>query len=273
SLPGRTNRVPATSARPGTILDLAVSVERDPWLIMETTGKRRPASVFIGANLWSSESPRDRSCRPPRPSMSLPSRRQRFDYLSRNLFARRPLLAYVAVGLGIIAATVLILFAMGQPLSCRCGMVKLWQGDVMSAENSQQLADWYSPSHVIHGLLLYGLLWLIARHRPLGLRALIALVIESGWEIIENSPIIIDRYREATISLGYRGDSVINSVSDIVFMLVGFALAARLPVAASIALAVLLELAVGTLVRANLTLTIIMLVWPLETIRTWQAGG
>jgi len=177
------------------------------------------------------------------------------------------------MGLGIIAAAALILHAMGQPLICRCGTVKLWQGDVMSAENSQQLADWYSPSHLIHGLLFYGLLWLLARRRPLGLRAVTALLIEAGWEILENSPIIIDRYREATISLGYRGDSVINSVSDIIFMLIGFALAARLPVAVSIALAILLELVVGYMIRDNLTLNIIMLIWPLEAIRTWQAGG
>ena len=162
---------------------------------------------------------------------------------------------------------------MGQPLICRCGTVKLWQGEALSAENSQQLADWYSPSHLIHGLLFYGLLWLIARRRPLGLRTLIALLIESGWEILENSPIIIERYREATISLGYRGDSVINSVSDITFMLIGLALAARLPVAISIALAIVLELVVGTMIRDNLTLNIIMLIWPIEAIRTWQAGG
>jgi hypothetical protein len=179
----------------------------------------------------------------------------------------------LAIGLGLIAAAALTLYAMGQPLICRCGTVKLWQGDVMSAENSQQLIDWYSPSHLIHGLLFYGLLWLIARRRPSGLRALIALLIECGWEILENSPIIIDRYREATISLGYRGDSVINSVSDITFMLIGFALAARLPVAVSITLAIALELVVGYMIRDNLTLNIIMLIWPLEAIRTWQAGG
>ena len=181
--------------------------------------------------------------------------------------------AYFSLGLGIIAAAALTLLAMGQPLICRCGTVKLWQGDVMGPENSQQLADWYSPSHLIHGLLFYGLLWLIARRRPFGLRALIALVIESGWEILENSPIIIDRYREATISLGYRGDSVINSVSDIAFMLVGFALAARLPVAASVALAILLELAVGYMIRDNLTLNIIMLIYPIDAIRAWQMGA
>ena len=186
---------------------------------------------------------------------------------------RRPRAVYFWIGLGIIAAAAAILLAMGQPLICRCGTVKLWQGDVFGAENSQQLADWYSPSHLIHGLLFYGLLWLIARRRPLGLRALIALLIECGWEILENSPIIIDRYREATISLGYRGDSVINSVSDLVFMLIGFWLAARLPVAVSIALAIVLEIAVGYMIRDNLTLNIIMLIWPLEAIRTWQGAG
>lgn len=186
--------------------------------------------------------------------------------------APRPL-GYASTGLGIIAAAAVILRAMGQPLICHCGTVRLWQGDVASAENSQQLVDWYSPSHLIHGLLFYGLLWLVARRRPLGLRALIALLIESGWEILENSPIIIDRYRAATISLGYRGDSVINSMSDITFMLIGFALATRLPVVASVVLAILLELTVGYMIRDNLTLNIIMLIWPIEAIRTWQAGG
>ena len=183
------------------------------------------------------------------------------------------LLAHALIGLGVIAIAAFILHAMGQPLICRCGTVRFWQGDVTSAENSQQLVDWYSPSHLIHGLLFYGLLWLVARRAPLSLRALIALLIESGWEILENSPIIIDRYREATISLGYRGDSVINSMSDITFMLIGFALAARLPVIASVVLALLLELTAGYVIRDNLTLNIIMLIWPIEAVRTWQAGG
>jgi hypothetical protein len=230
-------------------------------------------SAFVGANLRSSAIREAVEASPiltPRTRTPLPTPPKR---LSDSSDTRGSPIAYVLIGLGIIAAAALILHLMGQPLICRCGTVKLWQGDVMSAENSQHLADWYSPSHVIHGLLFYGLLWLTARQRSFGPRALIALLIESGWEILENSPIIIDRYREATISLGYRGDSVINSVSDITFMLVGFALAARLPVAASVALAILLELAVGYMIRDNLTLNIIMLIYPIDAIRAWQMGA
>jgi hypothetical protein len=181
--------------------------------------------------------------------------------------------AYAAIGLGIVVVAAGILLALGQPAICRCGYVALWHGDIMSAENSQHIADWYSPSHVIHGILFYAFGWLLLRHRPLGLKAAVALAIESVWEVLENTPLIIDRYREATISLGYRGDSVLNSASDILFMLLGFALARRLPVAVSVALALLMEIGVGWAIRDNLTLNVIMLLYPLDAIRAWQAGG
>jgi hypothetical protein len=144
---------------------------------------------------------------------------------------------------------------------------------VMSPENSQHLSDWYTFSHIIHGFILYGLLWLVGRNWPLGLRLCLALLAECGWEIFENTDFIINRYREATISLDYYGDSVINSISDILAMIVGFFAASRLSAAVTIGTALFLEVFTGYMIHDNLTLNIIMLLWPLEAIKHWQAGG
>jgi hypothetical protein len=177
------------------------------------------------------------------------------------------------VAAALIAAAAVTLLSMGQVPICKCGYVKLWHGVVFSSENSQHISDWYTPSHVIHGFAFYGLLWLVGRRWPLGLRLVLAIVIESAWEIFENTDMVINRYREVTISLDYFGDSVLNSVCDILAMVAGFVIASRLPVWLTVALVVALELIVLYFIRDNLTLNIIMLLYPLDAIKNWQAAA
>ena len=179
----------------------------------------------------------------------------------------------LALAFGIVVLSAAVLLWMGRAPICECGYVKFWHGETVSSENSQHIADWYTPSHILHGLVFYAFLWLILRRASLGTRLVIATAIEAAWEVAENTDAVIQRYREATIALDYYGDSVLNSVADIVWMWVGFALARVLPVWASVALFVAAELIVGYFIRDGLTLNVIMLLWPQDWIRDWQMAG
>jgi len=182
---------------------------------------------------------------------------------------------WTLIAAGILAAQASILYGMGRLPICACGYVKLWHGVVQSSENSQHIADWYTFTHIIHGFGFYLLFWLIGRRAgwPLGLRLVLAVALESSWEILENTPLIINRYRAQTLALDYFGDSVVNSLADIGSMTFGFFLASRLPVRVVVVLAIVMELAVGYWIRDNLTLNIIQLIHPVEAIGRWQAGG
>ncbi|MXO73132.1 DUF2585 family protein [Alteraurantiacibacter buctensis] len=180
--------------------------------------------------------------------------------------------------LALFVLAVATLFLMDRPPMCACGTIKLWHGVVQSAENSQHITDWYAPSHFTHGLLMAGAAFLLWRKwhlfggRPARWALPIAVFVEAAWEIAENSPLIINRYREVTISWGYSGDSIVNSAADIGWMVAGFLLALRLPWWASVALGLFLELLALAVIRDNLTLNVLMLLYPLEAVATWQAG-
>lgn len=171
----------------------------------------------------------------------------------------------------IAAAAAGILLAMGRPPICACGDIDLW-GPV-GPRQSQMLADWYSPSHVVHGFLFYAALHRLAPRWPVERRFLVALLVEAAWEVVENTPAVIDRYREATIALGYTGDSILNNMSDIAMMAVGFLAARRLPLWASIGLVMALELVPLLVIRDNLTLNVWMLLAPTDALRAWQSGA
>jgi len=173
--------------------------------------------------------------------------------------------------LAILLAAAAIELAMGRHPICTCGTVDLWVGARDSPKTSQMLADWYSLSHVVHGLIFYAALWLIFRRWSVGTRFIAALLVEAAWEVIENTPFVIDRYRETTAALGYSGDSVVNSMSDVLMMCLGFLAARKLPIWASVLLVLLLEAVPLLVIRDNLTLNVWNLLAPNPAVQAWQA--
>ena len=180
---------------------------------------------------------------------------------------------YLLVSLLIIIAAAVILLAMGRIPFCKCGVISIWSSDVTSNQQSQQFADPYTVTHILHGTILYLFIWIaFGRRLSVGQRLVLAVAVEGVWEILENTDFIINRYREQTFSYDYYGDSVFNSGGDIIAMMIGFIAAAKLPVKVSVICSILLDLALLFLIRDSLAVNIIMLIHPIEAIKTWQLG-
>lgn len=200
----------------------------------------------------------------------------------------KPSRTTIIVSVAVTIIAVLILLAMNRPPICECGYVKLWHGDINSMGNSQHIADWYTPSHIIHGPIFYALGWLLFVKWGLGKPPLnaanpalgavqwglpLAVFLEAAWEVLENTPMVIDRFRSVTANWGYSGDSVLNSFADIGWMSFGFYLAMRLPIKVTIILSIVMEVVAALVVRDGLTLTVVMLLFPIDAIADWQAAG
>ena len=184
----------------------------------------------------------------------------------------RGLLIGLVLFAAILAVQIVAERMLGRIWICECGTIKLWEGGVNTSGNSQHLSDWYTPSHIIHGFLFYWFSWLLLRRWPLGFRLGLATFVEAGWEVLENSPTVIERYRTATMALNYFGDSILNSAMDTVWMALGFLFAWRMPAWLTIVIAIAFELLTAYIIRDNLTLNVIMLVWPVDVIKAWQSA-
>jgi uncharacterized membrane protein YjdF len=182
---------------------------------------------------------------------------------------RTRVLQIVAAGV-VLLLMIVLLRAQGRSLLCACGEFEIWTSDTCSSNNSQQLFDPYSVTHVVHGFLFFYLVVLVFRRLTGGWQVVLTLALEAAWEVFENSSFVIERYRTATAALGYQGDTVVNSIGDLACALIGFLIARQIGVRNSLILFVLLELILFLWIRDSLLLQILMLIRPIEGLKAWQ---
>ena len=191
--------------------------------------------------------------------------------MKRSLGIRAP---HVVVWLALLAVVAATLHAIGRPWWCKAGDLALWSNDVLTRHNSQHLADPYTVTHVLHGIALYGLLWLLLRRRVAPVfRLTVGVLVEAAWEIVENTDFVIDRYRAATISLDYYGDSVANSLGDNIAFVAGYVIAAMIPWWVSAMAFFVVDGLLVLWIRDSLLLNVLMLVHPVDAVKSWQSQG
>ena len=189
---------------------------------------------------------------------------------SRTGQARDPVLTALIVAIVFVLLQGAILYWLGRTPICTCGYVKLWEPNAFGSGNSQHLSDWYTPSHIVHGFIFYFFAWAIFRRASVAWRFAFAVFIEAAWEVVENTSWIIEYYRGQTVSLNYYGDSIINSLMDTVWMALGFLIAWRAPVIVTVFLVLAMEVIAAYVIRDNLTLNILMFIYPFESVKAWQ---
>ncbi len=182
---------------------------------------------------------------------------------------RPSVLQIVAIGL-VLLLVVVSLRAEGRMFLCSCGHFALWTSDTCSSNTSQQLLDPYSFTHVLHGFLFFWLIALLFRRLTSSWQVWLALLLEGAWEVFENTRFVIDKYRTETAALGYTGDTIVNSIGDLLCAFAGFMIARKLGLRRSLIVFVLVELFLIVWIRDSLLLQILMLVRPVEAIKLWQ---
>ncbi len=179
----------------------------------------------------------------------------------------RSLYLFALLGVPLIAGT---LYLWGQPLICTCGDVKLWIGSVFDSGNSQHIADWYTLSHILHGVLIALLGRLLFPKLRFGVLFLVAIITGIGWEIVEHTDFVLNAFRSTTINAGYHGDSVLNAVADYIWMMGGFFAAYAMRTLHVVGIVAALELSAAFIARDSLALSTLMLLYPVDVVEDWQ---